>query len=314
MKALNPSTGNFEEIYVKALDSLPVGIILEYPITSSYAVPDGYRLCDGSAISRTTYSELFALIGTKYGLGDGSTTFNLPDYRGRTPVCYKNGDSDFAYIGETGGSKTDDLSNAYAKMIDDGSGKLYINVSGGKNWDSTNYLTVSGSTSASQNLTYGVNLGGTISTLQPYIVTNYIIKVRSTRPLTASVVNESNNSTTDTYSCDYINDCNSCLTSEVNTGKTWIDSKPIYRKVFTGNAPSTDWADFATYSLNIDTITSVSGLLKQDENWSIPINTYESNDYYILVACTTTYISYKKNGWTSNPTLHVILEYTKTTD
>lgn len=50
---------------------------------SSFAgstVPDGWLVCDGSAISRTTYARLFAAIGTTYGAGDGSTTFNLPDY------------------------------------------------------------------------------------------------------------------------------------------------------------------------------------------------------------------------------------------
>lgn len=45
--------------------------------------PTGYLLCDGSAVSRTTYSNLFAIIGITHGQGDGSTTFNLPDYRGR---------------------------------------------------------------------------------------------------------------------------------------------------------------------------------------------------------------------------------------
>src|SRR5690606_10610092 len=45
--------------------------------------PTGYILADGSAISRTTYADLFDIIGTSHGEGDGSTTFNLPDYRGR---------------------------------------------------------------------------------------------------------------------------------------------------------------------------------------------------------------------------------------
>lgn len=47
-------------------------------------IPTGYLLCDGSAVSRTTYANLFAAIGTTYGSGDGSTTFNLPDYREKT--------------------------------------------------------------------------------------------------------------------------------------------------------------------------------------------------------------------------------------
>lgn len=50
------------------------------------AAPVGYLICDGSAISRTTYSALFTAIGTVYGAGDGSTTFNIPDLRSRVPV------------------------------------------------------------------------------------------------------------------------------------------------------------------------------------------------------------------------------------
>lgn len=46
------------------------------------AAPNGWLLCYGQAISRTTYSTLFGIIGTTYGTGDGSTTFNLPDLRG----------------------------------------------------------------------------------------------------------------------------------------------------------------------------------------------------------------------------------------
>lgn len=48
--------------------------------------PTGWQFCDGSAISRTTYSALYAVIGVQYGAGDGSTTFNVPDYRGRTLI------------------------------------------------------------------------------------------------------------------------------------------------------------------------------------------------------------------------------------
>jgi microcystin-dependent protein len=52
------------------------------PFAGSSA-PDGWLLCHGQAVSRTTYAVLFAVIGTTYGTGDGSTTFNLPDLRGR---------------------------------------------------------------------------------------------------------------------------------------------------------------------------------------------------------------------------------------
>ncbi len=49
-------------------------------------IPSGYLACDGTAVSRTTYSELFTAVGTTFGNGDGSTTFNLPDLRNRTAV------------------------------------------------------------------------------------------------------------------------------------------------------------------------------------------------------------------------------------
>ena len=45
--------------------------------------PSGWLLCDGSAVSRTTFADLFTTIGTRWGIGDGTTTFNLPDLRGR---------------------------------------------------------------------------------------------------------------------------------------------------------------------------------------------------------------------------------------
>jgi microcystin-dependent protein len=62
---------------------LPVGAILPYIGSSA---PSYFKLCDGSAISRTTYAALYAIIGTTYGTGDGSTTFNLPDLRNRIPL------------------------------------------------------------------------------------------------------------------------------------------------------------------------------------------------------------------------------------
>lgn len=59
---------------------VPVGMVLDYAGTTA---PTGYLLCYGQAVSRSTYASLFNVIGTNYGAGDGSTTFNLPDLRGR---------------------------------------------------------------------------------------------------------------------------------------------------------------------------------------------------------------------------------------
>lgn len=87
----------------------PVGTSIEGYWTSP---PVGYLLEDGSAVSRTDYAALFAVIGTTFGSGDGSTTFNLPDSRGRVTVNLNNSDSEFNSIGETSGAKTQTLTSA----------------------------------------------------------------------------------------------------------------------------------------------------------------------------------------------------------
>lgn len=89
-------------------ESTPAGIIQQFGGTTA---PTGYLICDGSAISRATYSGLFAAIGTSYGAGDGSTTFNLPDLRGRVAVG-KSTDTEFDAMGETGGAKTHTLTTS----------------------------------------------------------------------------------------------------------------------------------------------------------------------------------------------------------
>ncbi|MBI4784004.1 MAG: tail fiber protein [Oscillatoriophycideae cyanobacterium NC_groundwater_1537_Pr4_S-0.65um_50_18] len=71
--------------------------------------PPGFLVCDGTPISRTTYSTLFSVIGTTYGVGNGGTTFNLPDMRGRVPVGVgqaSSGGSTNRLLGAQGGADT----------------------------------------------------------------------------------------------------------------------------------------------------------------------------------------------------------------
>lgn len=68
-----------------AASTVPIGSVEMFAGEGS-AIPAGWLVCNGSAISRDGYSELFAVIGTTWGVGDGSTTFNLPDMQGRVPV------------------------------------------------------------------------------------------------------------------------------------------------------------------------------------------------------------------------------------
>jgi len=65
--------------------AFPAGSLIMY---GAAAAPTGWLVCDGSAVSRSTYSSLFAVLSTSYGAGDGSTTFNIPDMRSRVPLGY----------------------------------------------------------------------------------------------------------------------------------------------------------------------------------------------------------------------------------
>lgn len=79
--------------------------------------PPGYLLCLGQAVSRTAYSSLFAVIGTKYGAGDGATTFNLPNFKGRVPVGYDASQTEFDTVGEVGGEKTHLLTASESGLV-----------------------------------------------------------------------------------------------------------------------------------------------------------------------------------------------------
>jgi microcystin-dependent protein len=71
--------------------------------------PEGWLLCDGTAVSRSTYGRLFSVIGTAYGPGDGSTTFGLPDLRGRIPAGLDGTQEEFNSLGKKGGEKAHTL-------------------------------------------------------------------------------------------------------------------------------------------------------------------------------------------------------------
>lgn len=83
---------------------LPAGMMMPYAGT---AAPDGWLFATGAEVSRSTYSRLFAAIGTTFGVGNGTTTFNLPDMRGRVAACKDNLGGSAASRLTTGGSGVD---------------------------------------------------------------------------------------------------------------------------------------------------------------------------------------------------------------
>lgn len=97
-----------EDSTVEFLGGVPPGFIGH---TASATIPQGWLLCDGSAVSRSTFARLFTALGTLYGTGDGSTTFNVPDLRGRaifgkdsaSRITVAGGNFDGTVLGGTGG-------------------------------------------------------------------------------------------------------------------------------------------------------------------------------------------------------------------
>ena len=90
---------DFDGANLSGIEGIPTATIVPW---SSASVPSGFLECNGTAVSRSTYSALFAIVGTTYGAGDGSTTFNTPDLQDNTPV----GKSNNKALGSTGGANT----------------------------------------------------------------------------------------------------------------------------------------------------------------------------------------------------------------
>lgn len=137
--------------------------------------PTSWLLCDGSAVSRATYSALFVIISTTYGAGDGSTTFNLPDIRGRVPVG-KSADTEFDVLGETGGAKTHALTSGELASHTHTVGLVAGSPVGAEvGIFSTSHSTVANINNGTET-TSSVGSGTAHNNLQPYITINYIIK------------------------------------------------------------------------------------------------------------------------------------------
>lgn len=148
-------------VRINGTPDAPVGAILPY---AGINIPDGWLLCDGSEISRNTYSYLYWSIRDTYGAGDGTTTFNLPNLSGRVIVGLNTNDTDFDELGKTGGSKE---LQAHSHSIP----RVYPMSPQGGGTD-VNY----GITHVSNTTQSGTTGTGNSGNLQPYITLKYIIK------------------------------------------------------------------------------------------------------------------------------------------
>ena len=90
---------NYDGAFLTGIQGVNTGIVVPW---GSASIPSGFLECNGQAVSRSTYAALFAVVGTTYGVGNGTTTFNVPDLTDRTVVNKSNTKS----LAQTGGANT----------------------------------------------------------------------------------------------------------------------------------------------------------------------------------------------------------------
>lgn len=159
--------------YVEALLSVffPTGVQVPY---GGATAPTGFLLCDGSAVSRTTYAGLFAIIGTTYGAGDGSTTFTLPDKRGRTSIGAGTGSGLTARTRGTKGGEENHLLTLAEAPAHFHTTTLTASEGGG---EGAQYAPGGGTFGATVSFnTDSKGGGGAHNTMMPYEVDTWIIK------------------------------------------------------------------------------------------------------------------------------------------
>jgi microcystin-dependent protein len=129
-------------------------------------------ICDGRAISRSTYSGLFSIVGTTFGAGDGSTTFNIPDTRDRTLV----GVSGTIARGATGGAKTHTLTTPEMPSHTHAPPLQNFALTAGSN-ATPNTGGASQTTSSATGSTASAGGGGAHNNMQPYLGAHKVIRV-----------------------------------------------------------------------------------------------------------------------------------------
>jgi microcystin-dependent protein len=154
---------------------LPVGTVTPF---AGAAPPSGWLLCNGAAVSRVTYSRLYAAIGVTWGAGDGATTFNLPDLRGRFPIGAGAGTNlTSRALGATGGEEEHTLISdempAHFHQI--GGQDNLAEPSGTRSDEIANVENPSNWTNTPKN-TSTVGGGDAHNNMPPFIALNFIVK------------------------------------------------------------------------------------------------------------------------------------------
>lgn len=185
LKTTKLTAAKLNEYWKEKLDDIDAQFLPgELKQTARSSAPAGWLLCQGQAISRTTYAALFAAIDTKYGAGDGSTTFNIPNMKGRVPIGLDPADGDFDDRGKSGGEKTHTLvTGEMPSHAHPGVGNHRHFITGDGAYAHQPYSCPGDKGGGSQYTDYAgahshpaVGGGGAHNNLQPYLVMNWLIK------------------------------------------------------------------------------------------------------------------------------------------
>ena len=178
---------DFSGANLTGIEGIPTGTIVPW---STGSVPTGFLECNGAAVSRSTYSALFAIVGTTYGAGDGASTFNLPDLQdnvamgksGTKALASTGGANTVAASGTVGGSTANATlstaqlaSHSHTYTARQGGGNSPFNAGSGLSDSSANTGNTGSGSGHSHNMS-ATFTGSATSVVQPYLTIIYIIK------------------------------------------------------------------------------------------------------------------------------------------
>ena len=318
----NPETNVWEEVFLPPTgDTLPIGAITEF---GGENAPTNWLFCNGQAVSRETYPELFSVIGTTYGDGDGSTTFNVPDFSSRSPMGVGTGtdgtNSETTTLGQEKGEYKHTLTEnempshnhlfKFTKQVSNpssGTDEIYFGI--GRNYN----------TNDNSNKTENKGKDQPHNTVHPVLGVNFIIKAKQSVGIVGTVVSDMNaqgdNDVAPTKVIkDYVDEKQTYSTDEIVVG-TWL-GKPLYRKVIDfGALPNASSKDVNSGLTNV-IMHHIYGVARKADNTTLVLSyaTIDPLGNISLVFTNDNKVRIQTGSDRTAYSAYIILEYTKTTD
>lgn len=304
--------------------SMPIGCIIPF---SGNTIPIGFLLCDGSEVSKTTYADLYKVIGNIYGTATDTTKFKLPDLRDR----FVQGAN-----GNLGTSKDAGLPNITGKFYQDRNATS--GISGVFTYETGNHVNLANDKPTNSgfvvfNASKSNPIYGNSNTVQPpSVCLTFIIKAEKisdqyAAEVSALIDDSVTDATNKTWSAKKINNAIKEIYSsdEIKTNKIWVDNKPIYRKIYMSS--DFDFIDSAqqgtskTNIPNIEDLVNISGRCKET-TYFVPLNigkwrgdTLGNWSFSALVRPNGQIIlDMGSSVYSAKGNIKVCVEYTKTTD